>query len=664
MTGEDRGASVQAFLRYGAVVLLSLAGCQPAFKNHYGLLREMSPAEQPDWAPDAPAVVLSLRRAVEYRIGRFSELEMRVSVHTAYLIRRPEALAMATHLIPLGVKELADIQAVTHRPDGSIVPLPPSTLWSTTAVRDLQGMQRDVTLVPFPHVVPGSVVEVSYAYEVDHWVDSYPFELPNLPIQRAEFTITTPPEATFTLEAWGAPWKVKSTSTGMMAVLDLYASRDAPAPGVVATWRWMSFAPPRRYAILDDWTRPYGVFWRDFAKTLEGARLPAGFQPAAAGEPRRARAQRALGWVQDNLRHRALRPGEGLRSVRAVVRQRAGTEWERAAVLFAFLAELGVRARLVVPGQLEEGPAQPRYPEPWEDHLLLAMEEESGHWLYVDPACDACLVGEARASLAALPARWVTPPDPVDAVVEGGPGGTYPKAVPAVEVAETVLPAMHELPRRERYQLALGPDGVRVRDGEVILTGRAARAVGRRRSRAVPVLAWRDPDARRLLAGWSGGEVAWSVGENIATLKVQDALLVRRGLVLSSGVFATTVASLFGPGPLGRPPKTNIPHYIGPDASYQRTLTLQIPPGATMAEAPRDIEVQGPLGRYRRTVRVGTANVVVDEQLTVPARWYDSKEVGQLARFIEEVEAARAEALVLRLGEVRASPGAPLGSGG
>ncbi|MCB9648124.1 MAG: hypothetical protein H6730_16165 [Deltaproteobacteria bacterium] len=519
-------ASLRFTLLLGAV---AVSGCGI---NHYGLDARLRVSGHEAFAPEAPAVVLSYKRHVEYMfVGQYQPV-MRVSVHMAVLVRRPEALTHATQLIWLRPLDIQGLEAVTHRPDGSTVRFEAEELWNTKVFEDLRGNAQPLTLIPFRHVVPGSVVELTYAHEARGWSSRVALDLPALPIRDAELRVVsggwrTPgslawyslvPQPELRLEPHGAPWRTERTPDGLLArLVDHIPVAGEEAPEVVAAMEGI-VANGRSRSVLRDWAGPFEEVSEEFEASRKDAALPADLPGPGADEPPRARAARALRWVQDKLRRQPFRwDRQHIRPVKEVVTDRSGTSWERSAVLAALLEGMG----LVPAWWWPRCPRRIRSSRARRPRQGRAPRRGGGESLVLDPGCDACGVDEVR-------------PHP------GRPGGVEGDAharelerrplrapAPAVAVMERTLPLAEATPRAERLTLALSPRGVMLKRGEVRLRGVEAREINRRFGDGPRDQSDRDAEAKRFLDAWADGEVRWQLGDDVVTAEVQDVLLAR-----------------------------------------------------------------------------------------------------------------------------------------
>ncbi|MCA9550805.1 MAG: hypothetical protein KC933_12295, partial [Myxococcales bacterium] len=555
-------ASLRFTLLLGAV---AMSGCGI---NQYGLDARLRVSGHEAFAPEAPAVVLSYKRHVEYLfVGRYQPV-MRVSVHMAVLVRRPEALTHATQLIWLRPLDIQGLEAVTHRPDGSTVRFEAEELWNTKVFEDLRGNAQPLTLIPFRHVVPGSVVELTYAHEARGWSSRVALDLPALPIRDAELRVVsggwrTPgslawyslvPQPELRLEPHGAPWRTERTPDGLLArLVDHIPVAGEEAPEVVAAMEGI-VANGRSRSVLRDWAGPFEEVSEEFEASRKDAALPADLPGPGADEPPRARAARALRWVQDKLRRQPFRwDRQHIRPVKEVVTDRSGTSWERSAVLAALLEGMGLVPRMVVASLPEADPVKPRPADLDKDVLLVVVEGES---LVLDPGCDACGVDEVRPALAGL-VGWKVTPTPASS--NGDP--SVPPA-PAVAVMERTLPLAEATPRAERLTLALSPRGVMLKRGEVRLRGVEAREINRRFSDGPRDQSDRDAEAKRFLDAWADGEVRWQLGDDVVTAEVQDVLLAREGLLMSGDLFSATLEQLFGTPDSSALPARPAPYWV------------------------------------------------------------------------------------------------------
>ncbi|MCB9651864.1 MAG: hypothetical protein H6730_35485 [Deltaproteobacteria bacterium] len=402
--------------------------------------------------------------------------------------------------------------------------------------------------------------------------------------------------------------------------------------------------------MLRDWAGPFEEVSEEFEASRKDAALPADLPGPGADEPPRARAARALRWVQDKLRRQPFRwDRQHIRPVKEVVTDRSGTSWERSAVLAALLEGMGLVPRMVVASLPEADPVKPRPADLDKDVLLVVVEGES---LVLDPGCDACGVDEVRPALAGL-VGWKVTPTPASS--NGDP--SVPPA-PAVAVMERTLPLAEATPRAERLTLALSPRGVMLKRGEVRLRGVEAREINRRFSDGPRDQSDRDAEAKRFLDAWADGEVRWQLGDDVVTAEVQDVLLAREGLLMSGDLFSATLEQLFGTPDSSALPARPAPYWVGPSVSFTRQVSLQIPAGGVVLDAPDDAKVEGPLGYYSRTVRPHGRALEVEEELRLPSRWYTSEEHAALGTFFDAVTKARDAALVLRVPRMATSTAA------
>lgn len=665
------------------VTLVTGAGCalMPAPYDR-SIAHDPSVAQRAvgDFAPDAPAVVLRAEQRVRYvGLGNQHVIPRMTLVDTyrAVRIQSARGLDYANVVVPFGRRDLASLSVVAYHPDGRRDTL---GLRDALEVERYRPMGKDTrgyasTIVPVPGATIGTVVELSYTVQVSSWIMADELDpREDLPVLSAELTVVRPERVELAVR-WSGVRVAPSTTLGDYRVerytLERWLPEEAPAfspidvaPRLTMAWRATHVAG-KSYGFLLGWEVSAGVYSDELDKAIAlDARVPA----LVATTPR-GRITEAYARVQGALADRMPLTANTVRSAQAVWDSGFGSDFERAQLLYAVLERAGLAPRFVYIPDEERGPLVDRLPTfltPYEGSMLVAVREgkDGREWL-LDTSCAGCRAGELafhhqrRQALAFRPTGKQGP-------IKVGAHETADQ-LPLVESRFVVTPGdPHRRPQAREATLELTPRGLLVKEARWHYYGAYGAAL-RQHAASEPTAPLEGAAARRFVDGYAEGSMTVEVTDgSTVTLHLRDVLLARSGFIHAPPhvVVPLSVVMPFElsneleadearVGTKGR--ALRFPWPLG----FRVALRFQLAAGDRVVSTPSARAITRGGASYHRVVRTVAGAVLVEESLELGAEDVPADAYAELLTFLREVEAARAEPLVLER-----PPGAPLAAGG
>lgn len=637
-----------------ALSLTACLGVPSAYRGSYPLNPALTSAAHAGFAPDAPIVILSERRRVKYlERGALEE-----DIYRAISIRRPDVLGYGTVTLPYAEAELLNLTGVTRLPDGRAVPFDRRTMLSVPRFRGggEAASTHYATVLPFPAVVPGAIIELSFTIRRDKWVPVASLYLDaDLPIRFAELVVLHPREVVLERRPRPGVWRTASKVENAQYSATTFTLRDyqpgkvldflAEDPSVSTEAWWGRIVGPRSsLEYFGGWALPAGQAWKEWT---ELAALPRPPELAFSSDDPRVKVATILRWVEAQLldRESAFDPDKGIRSATTILESRLGSSNDRALVLYAMMRAQKLDPELVV----LDADGSDLYPSPrplsFERDVVLLRVKAGGDTVWVDPACLACRPGEltpSRQHRRGIVMRFLG--GTLKAIENGG---SLPIAVPEVNVAPIRTPAQGERGRaRERFAVELTPRGLLVTEGRIEYRGPAAADLRHWATTHAP--GERRDGAKRFVDGWADGEITFEVGEELAAVRLSNVLLARGGFVHTRRHVVVDLASLFPEPWLGAAQRQRAETLrLAPMRGFDRTVELTIPSGTQVSSAPETKVIENAQGRYSLVVEARGDRALLQEKLDLPSVEVVPADQAELRKLLKQIVEARRLPLVL-----------------
>jgi hypothetical protein len=457
--------------------------------------------------PNAPAVVLFRNGAFRMMGARGNEASSLLTVRVRIKILTEAGKEHGDVRIAHSNRvRLRGFEGRTTLPDGTVVPLPKEVTFKSTASRS---RRLYVTSVAFPAVRVGAILDYKYELRWDSpfYFDPWVFQ-DHLPVLHSEIVYEVPGDlqaASWRSNPMRLDIKSESTRAATGTRVRVWADHLPAVPEEAHGLPFLDMAArqillPTRISsgesqerLFDSWQSTCYLFYEDYetarhrsgaaerqARALAARPAPAAAAPglpgaapaglaaasggadaraeAAAGQPSLQRRQAAaiFEFVRDEV---ATAEGDYVwlprySNVDAVLDGRRGTTSEKALLLQAMLAAVGVKSRLVWAVDRESGAIDVKLANPaWFDRVLVAADLDGGR-VFLDPADRALAFGH------------------LDPGYEGTSALLYDRAKPEI-VALPESPFSDNL-HQARLDLALDADGRASGRGTLTLLGHAA----------------------------------------------------------------------------------------------------------------------------------------------------------------------------------------------
>jgi hypothetical protein len=366
--------------------------------------------------PNAPAVVIFRDGAFRMMGARGSEASSLLTVRVRIKILTDAGKEHGD--VKIGHSSwvrLRGFEGRTTLPDGTVVPLPKEAAFKRTASRS---RRLYVTSVAFPAVQVGAILDYRYELRWDSPLMLEPWIFQDrLPVLHAEIVYEVP--SVLRATGWssdpmhvGIKSETARTATGTR--VRVWADRLPAVPDEVDSVPLRDMAArqillPASFSIgvgqhlFDSWPSACDFFYmsyetarhRNAAAERQARALAArAAAPASAPQPslQRRQALAIFEFVRDEIAN--LEGGHvGLSeyaNVDSVLDSRRGLPAEKALLLQAMLAAVGIPSRLVWAADREGGSVDLRLPNPaWFDRVLVAADVD-GRRVFLDP-CDRAL---------------------------------------------------------------------------------------------------------------------------------------------------------------------------------------------------------------------------------------------------------------------------------
>jgi cellulose synthase operon protein C len=339
-------------------------------------------AKAPKSVPGASSMILldEARHVVYPDYANFMRARLVIKVFDTAAVERYQA-------VPLGVDDTSESATLESariiKPDGKI--------------QDVSNAS-DGTMVALPSLAPGDVIDVSYR------VDGYPsgglagqfwghwrFTNDEEPVQLSRYVLITPPGMSLQVRSHGGVpepqvkdhknWRVREWR---MADVPVRKAEQA-GPGTTETGSWLDLSTLTSWRQIVDWyrdlSRPRCV--PDAAVRAKAAELTR--DAKTSDDKLRALVNfvaREIRYQTTPFRNSAYVPTPG----KQVLRERYGDCKDKAALLTAMLASVGIKSHMVLLSGRSEGVA-PYLPSPRFNHAIALVEMPGGP-VWVDATAD------------------------------------------------------------------------------------------------------------------------------------------------------------------------------------------------------------------------------------------------------------------------------------
>ncbi|MCA9548870.1 MAG: DUF3857 domain-containing protein [Myxococcales bacterium] len=554
--------------------------------------------------------------------------------------------------------DLERLRGRIHLPDGRVLDVSGSDMFDHETQRGA-GKTPRVELArsfAFPEAVKGSVIEF-------HYVVTFPIDDIEL-VEQAEdrwpslssrHIVQVPSSVPCRIRQDGYAEAPARTVKGGDIVHEWTLARPVPVvgfephaelAGVRQPWLIVNCTPPSAESVL----RPRST-WRPIKRDesteaewtgLQTAiRLVASDDTAAIRElPEIATSTSALEPALEAL-VRAMEERLALRSpmltksngLANILASAVGTSRASARLLTALVRRAGIDATVVMVPRPDM--PDPRSDNPWHGvnygRALVLVESDQGTW-WLDPTCRGCPLGlfdpdlQGRGAVAFHLSQ------------KAGRAG--------VELIEVPWQWAPQGELEQHLTLRAGQDSLQVVEGTARLRGRLAaglRIWGLDGERPRDEL---DDEVRRLLGvDPEAGEVTLEgLGDRraVVTAHMRDVPMRARGYVATPARTWFSLAELF-PIPelevLGPERRGAVRFETRP--AFVRELTLRLEPGQRVVTAAPDVDIEGQMGQYHRTVEQVQGGLHIKERFTLEPRRVPIERYATLRAFIDEVLAAR-----------------------
>lgn len=636
-----------------ALVLGLTAACTP-IQLHMGVSPELLAKGR---ALEAPIVVLQ-HETSHHLVWREYHWDVVVEEHKVILLNSDGVADAALGHVPYaeGV-DLVRLEARVHFPDGRVRDVSAADMFDHEVSRSAGEEPIVVRSVDFayPEAVRGSVVEFHYAV-------TYPIEdlnvvqyVPDLfPTLSSRHVLQAPSGKTCSVRQSGyAPAAERRTKNDIIRELvraepvEVLAYEPHPElPGLRQPWlnlKCEGFGEIARFIlkmeIPNGGSAKLPGKWDRMLKRLRDTR--ADDVEAIQHLPRTKTPTTALGdaleevvrIMEDTLALRTPVLGWYRDDMKDVLKRGIGGEVSASRLLMALLQREGIGASLVfVPDAHMPDPTEDdSWREIFGGRRVVLVESEQGTW-WLDPTCRGCPLGlfdpdlQGRGAVAFHLSQKV------------GQAGAELIEVPWQWAPQGEL--------EQHLTLSAGHDSLQVVEGTARIRGRLAASL---RINGLDGTRPRDEldDAVRQLLGVDpeAGSLTLDGLEDrhgVLIAQLRDAPMRARGYVATPARTWFSLAELF-PIPelevLG--PKRRGAVRFETRPAFVRELTLRLEPGQRVVTAAPDVDIEGPMGKYHRTVEQLQGQLHIKERFTLEPRRVPIERYAALRAFIDEVLAAR-----------------------
>lgn len=625
----------------GAWLLMSVIGLT-ACRTTTFRVGDVLPAVQPG---DRLVPVEILKERVMYEVLPSIRTTW-VDRYTAIRIHTAAGLHAANIVVPAGPGgNLRKLEVMVTLPDGRRIRADTSGVerLDLSSVAGPGGYSRSVYVFSVPHAVPGCTIEIVSSMRVptlmlnidDHVVRP-------VAVRSYEVSVKMPKwvELDFSTHRFR---RVTSAPSTRGIIVAKFIAEDVPAATALEGFsaanhkrlpylRWRIkgvIAPAKAETFNDDWGKVVGS-----KVEMLGRIEPPPDAPELPEDPVKA-AGIAWNWVNQKMvaRNPTMRLGSQGGPAR-ILRHGVGTEDEMAEVLFSVLKAAKHDVEVVlVPGayQLDVGkefftPVVLNY------DLLLRIGKESK--TYLDPYCRGCEIGQLALQHQGRVGLRLT-------------GTTTSSA--AGEVHETPK-TIYDMGASNRWlHMTVGRQGTTVDDMGFEMLGSLAGALRWILRTNPKSKAWRDRHLRRhFFSAVAGGVVEYSAQGGRSTLWLTKgrliAPMVPRAGTLSLVSFADTYPERWMDA-FTSDRKT--PVVFSSSRGFSSQLTIRIEPDMRVRARLKAIRLESRFGVYERKVSATGRATEMDETLSVVVERISVPDYAEWRAFVQRVQAARREALVL-----------------
>jgi hypothetical protein len=556
--------------------------------------------ESVPFAPDAPAVVLMEKG---HLVLSPKSVSSHLEVHRRVKVLNDAGREYGTvRLFSSDYFRMKELTARTVLPDGRELPLSDDAVFNKE-YSDYYG--RELTSLAMPEVTPGAIVEYRYKIYFDSVLYPVPWYFQSeLPILHSEYTAEFPRTFGFSYHFLGPEHRkveptIDRSSKSFVATYvlkNLPPVPDEPFSPPFEDESMRAIFLPRKIGstpLLQDWTSVVELF-QGTPKTGYGrVRRHDGTARSAARKMLREAGSQAenaeilFRFVRDEI---ALEGGMSVgtrdNSCDKILADRRGTRAEQALLLQVMLKAAGIDSSLAWAGYRELGKVHQKIPNPAQFDTVLVATELEGVTVFLDPSDPDTSFGRLYHGLEGIDVL----------LVDRKP----------LEWAKTPTTPFSESMRSARVKLVVDEDGRISGEGDLTLTGHAARnRIGWKSSPEETINAWRG----RLADDYPGFDVSGvKVDENVETQRVEVAWTVaqREEEVLGDEVAVSLAAPLaIESNPFSLPSADRSNTVELPFPSCDRVeLELEWPEGWTV-EAQPHLKTEGNLaGLVKTEIRV------------------------------------------------------------
>ena len=342
------------------------------------------------------------------------------------------------------------------------------------------------------------------------------------------------------------------------------------------------------------------------------------------GEDKRCKVAAVHAWLLHNTRYVGIEFGvHGFIPYRAsqVLQRGYGDCKDKAGLLIALLAQVGVEAHFVLLRTVPRGRLPADIPSPWAfDHAIVYIPALD---LWVDPTAEHALLGE-------LPHQDQGAPCLVVDLQRGvGRRDTVPTHGASTNAWVT------------RAEGALTPDGALVVEAVETVRGHGAMEL---RERFEDPARWRPRLEDSLAEQWPGARAHAVVVQGAAPPAPNPRIHYAARLphfAVPAGKTSSIPLALFG-GHLTAdlaPSSARVhPRLLAYPWTERTVLGLELPEGATLSPQPRPVRIDGPHGSYRRSVALRSGRVEIRSELSLRARRVPPEEHSALRALLQRID--------------------------
>lgn len=517
------------------------------------------------------------------------------------------------------------------------------------------GKTRDVSQnvgeksLSWPSLAPGDVIDVIYRVEdyqkgglaQQFWAQWF-FGISGAPVKTSRFVLITPPDVVFNVRSHGEIPRpqtrdVKSKSS-TWRVREWRVDNAAPrkieplSPAVADTQPWLDISSIGSWKQIADWYRglsaPRGV--PDAATRAKAAELT----KSARDETEKLRAiyryvARDVQYQSTPFRLSRYLPAEG----KEVMREKYADGKDKAALLTALCAAVGIKARMVLLSGREAG-ITPFLPSPRFNHAIVVADLENGP-LWLDFSADFVPFGELSSNNQGVAALII------------GEGTTDLTNTP-------VLPAERNF-AADSHVAQLGADGKISGTVELSLSGDWGGSMRQtfqhlpqnRRADALTKIAARSIKNARLTDGTLSG-----LGDSDRPMQIKIAYKADNFGSKSGNSLLTRLPWQGEEGLL--PALQNTSNRTQPIEQaalrglYLSTVRLKMPAGYAPQELPAEVKDETPWGRYRFNYKVENGALLATREVLLGALRVEAADASSYAAFLEAIQTESRRQIVLK----------------